>query len=353
MENQSPHERGDARDIHDIIVVGTSAGGIEALQVLVRDLPPDIAAALFVVMHTPPHSPNMLPMILEKVSKLPIKQPSDGESIRRSHIYLAPPDNHMLLEPGKISVAHGPKENRQRPAIDPLFRSASRAYGPRVIGVVLTGMLADGTAGLKVIKSRGGLAIVQDPGTALYPGMPASAINNVEVDHVVPLHLIAPTLAQLVGRRSSEGVEQMSEELDIETGFAEMEGPPEEAMNKLGSPSVYACPECHGVLWEVTNGELLRFRCRVGHAYTAESLMADHDESLESALWVALRALEESASLSRRLANNARLGGHAPLTENFEDRASETEQHASVIRRMLLSDNSKQTAHSHGTTDAR
>jgi two-component system chemotaxis response regulator CheB len=213
-------------------------------------------------------------------------------------------------------------------------------------------MLDDGTAGLKVIKSRGGIALVQDPATAHYPAMPTNAINNVEVDHVIPLHLIAPTLAQLVGQKPRGGTEPMPEKLDIEHDFAEMEGPPEEAMNKLGTPSVYACPECHGVLWEVTNSELLRFRCRVGHAYTAESLLADHDESLESALWVALRALEESASLSRRLANNARLGGHTLLTSSFEDRASETEQHAGVIRRMLLPDSSRPVAHAHGLVDA-
>jgi len=205
---------------HDIIVIGTSAGGIVALQVLLSDLPSDLNAAVFIVIHVSPQGGNILPSILARKSKLPLTQPEDGETIQFGHIYLTCPDHHLLVEPGKIQVTREPKENRYRPAIDLLFRSAARAYGPRVIGVVLTGMLDDGTAGLRDIKRGGGIAVVQDPETALFPGMPSSAISKVSVDYILQLDEIAPTLAMLVRGPAKEGAKRMAENIEIEHDFA-------------------------------------------------------------------------------------------------------------------------------------
>jgi two-component system, chemotaxis family, protein-glutamate methylesterase/glutaminase len=323
---------------HDLIVIGASAGGIEALRTLVPMLPTDLPAAVCIVVHIPPQSPGMIPSILNDKGQLLAVHPEDGETLVAGKIYVAPPDHHLLVEPGKLRVIRGPKENRHRPAVDPLFRSAARSYGPRVIGVVLTGTLDDGSAGLLVLKERGGIAVVQDPDDALFQDMPRNAIAYADVDYVVPLRDLAGLLTELVGQPAEEeGAFPVSEEMNIEDRFAHAQLPDPKEMDKLGAPSVFTCPECHGTLWEIHEGALLRFRCRVGHAYTSQSLIADHAEALESALWVALRTLEESISLSRRMATRAREDGHVLSAERFDERAEETEQHADAIRLVLVS----------------
>ena len=329
---------------HDIIVVGASAGGVEALQRLVRDLPSDLAAAVFIVLHTAPEGPGLLPTILSMAGPLPVSHPRDGEAIQLGQIYVAPPNFHLLLEPGFIRVSRGPKENLHRPAIDPLFRAAARYYGRRVIGVVLTGMLDDGTSGLMSIKQRGGLAVVQEPHDALYPDMPSSALRRVkDVDYSVPLAELGHLLATLAHEAPEaplvieQGANDLGERLKIEDEFALSEIPPVELMDKLGKPATIACPDCHGTLWEVNEDSLLRFRCRVGHAYTASSLLAQHAESLETALWVALRTLEESASLNRRLADRAKNDNQLLSAASFMENAVQTEQQAEVIRKVLIS----------------
>lgn len=203
--------------VQDIIVVGASAGGVEALQVLAAGLATDLPASMFVVLHIGPgiDGQSLLPEILARAGPLPVKHPMDGEEIRRAQIYVAPPDCHMLLRPGHVHVLHGPKENRTRPSINPLFRSAAAAYGPRVTGVILTGLLDDGVAGLAEIKRRGGLAIVQDPATAFCPSMPETALMSVDVDHVASLHGIAELLYTLattdrVGTEVEERMERNS-----------------------------------------------------------------------------------------------------------------------------------------------
>ena len=324
---------------HDIIVVGASAGGVEALQGLLRGLPADLPAAVFVVLHLSAEAPSLLPQILNRAGPLPAAAAVDNERIVPGRVYVAVPDRHLLIERGRVCLVRGPKENRARPSVDPLFRSAARDYGSRVIGVVLTGALDDGTSGLQAIKARGGLAVVQDPAEALYAGMPGSAVENVAVDYCMPLTEIPALLARLAVEPAPDGAAYpLPPNLDLEVRIAEMDMDPLDKGEVPGTPSVFACPECHGTLWEIQDGNLLRFRCRVGHAYSAESMLAEHDEGLEAALWSALRALEESTALAKRMAASARERHHPLLVTRYEQKAHAQEQHAWLIREMLSSD---------------
>lgn len=297
-------------NLHDIIVIGTSAGGVEALQNLVKDLPPDLGATVFIVIHTSSESPGFLPQILSKAGPLPVSYPTDGLVFEKNHIYVAPTNHHMVLEENTVRVVRGPKENRHRPAIDPLFHSAARNFGPRVIGVLLTGMLDDGVFGLMAIKQRGGLAGIQTPADALYPEMPMNALRKVNnIDFAVPLSEMSALLYGLVREPADAGMSEMeaaraiTRQLKIEDEFALSHIPDDEILNTIGKPATIACPECHGTLWEIDNEGVVRYRCRVGHSYTAQSLLDEHSDALEEALWAALRALEESGSLHRRLAS--------------------------------------------------
>src|SRR5437660_4777025 len=323
---------------HDIIVVGASAGGVEALQALVRDLPSDLPATVFVVLHTTAESRSLLPKILSRVGFLPASHPKDGVEIERGHIYIAPPDQHLLVEKGLARVVRGPKENRCRPAIDPLFRSAALAYGPRVVGVILTGGLDDGTAGLLAIKRQGGIAIVHDPEDALYPSMPQSAMEHVRVDYCLPLTAVGSLLIRLAFETVEDGrVRQVPLELEKEVRNAAIETNPLNDNEQVGKPSAFSCPECSGVLWEQEDGSLLRFRCRVGHAFSSESVLAEQAEALEQSLWVALKTLDEKASLLRRMAERARENSHSWLVQRLEAQIQETEQHAVLLRKILTS----------------
>jgi two-component system chemotaxis response regulator CheB len=320
----------------NIIVIGCSVGGVEALQRLVAPLPKDFPAAIFVVLHLAPQSTSVLPHILMRAGSLPSVHPRNGEPIRLGRIYVAPPDNHLLIEDGKIRLARGPKENRHRPAIDPLFRSAARWYGPRVIGVVLTGSLDDGTAGLLAIKKRRGIAIVQDPDDAFCGDMPRSAMEIVDVDYVVPLDRIPELLQKLVPTEVAGNGAGKSSRLKKETDIVELDMNAIEDENRPGIPSPFACPECGGVLWEMDGEEILRFRCRVGHAFTANSLGVEQTEAVEGALWAAMRALEEGASLAKRMAENAAKGNRARLEGRYRERAEIKMQQAEVLRKLIL-----------------
>lgn len=321
---------------HDIIVIGASAGGVEALRTLVGTLPAGLPAAIFVVVHIPPQGPSLLPGILARAGALPAVHPADGDPITAGTIYVAPPDRHLLVDRGTVRLARGPKENRARPAVDPLFRTAARTYGPRVVGVVLTGALDDGTAGLQAIKQRGGVALVQDPHEALYAGMPRSALENVAVDGVLPLAALGEMLTRLTQEPAAdEAAYPVPPDMETEAKVAEMETGALRFEEIPGTPSAFACPECHGTLWELRDDDLIRFRCRVGHAYSPESLLAEHGKSLEAALWAALRALEEAAALSRRMAAQARQRQHFALLRRYEIRAVEQEENAAVLRQVL------------------
>lgn len=322
---------------HDLIVIGTSAGGVEALTQLVKDLPADLPAAILVVLHVPAHGTSVLPLILSRNGPLKATHARDGEPLLAGHIYIAPPDHHLLVRPEHIHLARGPRENGHRPAIDPLFRTAARTYGNRVIGVVLSGVLDDGTAGLLAIKRRGGIAVAQDPDDAMYPGMPRSAMENVDCDHIVPLKDLAPLLVRLAHEPVVESANQpIPEDMEREADMAELEPDVLHGDDKYGVPSVWACPDCGGTLWELHEGDIIRFRCRVGHAFSAETLLAEQSDQLEDAFWVALRALEESAALSRRLSERARSRGNDRTAERFEDQAQAAIERADIVRKVLL-----------------
>lgn len=320
-----------------IVVVGASAGGVGALCSVVQTLPADFPAALLVVLHLPPHSDSALPAILARHGLLPASHPEDGEALEAGRIYVAVPDRHLSVVKGRIRLSRNASENGFRPAVDVLFRTAARAFGPRVVGVVLTGNLDDGTVGLAAIKRCGGVAVVQDPGSADYPGMPGSAIANVEVDHVVPLGEIGPLLDRLVREprptARPEGCDHIEEEPDLmgiddrDTGG---EGP-------SGEPSGFTCPECGGALYERPGEKPSHLRCRTGHAYSPESLLARQTDSLEATLWAALRSLEENAALSRRMGRRARALGNNLSCDRYELRAAATERHAGQLRALLKS----------------
>jgi two-component system chemotaxis response regulator CheB len=322
---------------HDIIAIGTSAGGVEALKRVVGDLPHHLPASIFVVLHLPPQYPSSLPAILARSNGWHAAHAKDGEPIRRGHIYIAPPDRHLLVERGRVKVIRGPRENRFRPAVDPLFRTAARAYGPRVIGVILTGALDDGAAGLYFIKECGGLTVVQDPRDAIVSDMPRHALENVEVDHCLPLAQIPKALADLVHRPASRPRIpcDVPEEAQVQVGTngkvmrSTLEG--------VATPGQMSCPECRGPMWELADKPLIEYRCQVGHAYTSETLQSAQSESIERALWSAVSALEDKAALSRRLALRMR-EARLPATGNdYEVKAEEASRQADEIRKVILS----------------
>jgi two-component system chemotaxis response regulator CheB len=320
---------------HDIIVVGASAGGIETLKEVVRGLPPSLPAAVFVVIHLAPGGTSVLPNIISRAGPLRAAHPQDGDPITPGRIYIAPPDRHLLVKAGHMRLGRGPRENRVRPAVDPLFRTAAAAYDGRVIGVVLSGGLDDGSAGLVAIKARGGLAVVQDPETALFPGMPASAIRSVEADHIVGAPDMGALLAQLAAKPPSRAGQAASELMQVEADVAELQMDAVIPSVPPGKPSGFSCPECGGTLFELHEGHLTRYRCRVGHAYSPDSLIAEQTESVESALWSGLRALEESAALSRQVADRSRRSGLTDMSQRFEARAAEALAQAERLRQVL------------------
>lgn len=318
------------------MVIGTSSGGVEALRRLAGDLPPDLPAALFVVMHVPAWAPSGLPGILSRAGPLKAVHPEDGDRIEKGRIYVAPPDFHLLVERGRVRLARGPKENRHRPAVDTLFRTAALAYGPRVVGVVLSGALNDGTAGLQAVKQRGGVAVVQDPGDALFSGMPESALEYVGTDHCLPMEKIAPLLVCLSGEPAKEeGVYPVPDDMELESRIAGLDLTAIDSDERPGELSRFTCPECSGPLYEIQSGDLVRFRCRVGHAFTAESMLYDKYDEVEKALYAALNTLEESALMADRLAARSHEHQHGHAAARFERRAEDARQQARIIRQVL------------------
>jgi len=322
-----------------VIVMGASAGGVEALTRIVRDLPKDLPAAVFVTIHFPATGSSALARILGRAGKMAATHAVDGQRMQEGHIYIAPPDHHLLVFPDRMRLYRGPRENGNRPAVDPMFRSAALAFGARVIAVIMSGNLDDGTSGLIAVKRRGGIAVVQDPEEALFPSMPQSAVDHVSADHVVKLENMPALLNDLVRRTlvAEEPVESDDAEKDVEYSEVDM-ARISDADSHPGVLAPFGCPDCGGTLWEVREGELIRFRCRVGHAWTSEALLARQSETLDAALWTALRALEESAALSQQLAARAHTRGNARLAERLADNALLASRRAEVIRNVLVAD---------------
>ena len=319
-----------------LIVVGTSAGGMPALVQFVALLPATLRAAVLIVQHFAPESNGQqLVDRLARHTALPCRLPADGDPIENGTIYLAPPDRHLLAKDGSVGhllMTKGPHENHYRPAADALFRSAAVAYGPRMVGVVLTGMLHDGTAGLEFIKRCGGIAVVQDPHEAEFPSMPETALRNGDVDYVVPLNMMGPLLDELTQGTSPRSKDIIPEDLKQEAAIAErVVGSIQEVM-RIARPAPLTCPDCGGSLFEVNEGKLLRFRCHTGHAFTADALLVQSQQSLEETLWVALRMMEERKNLLTSMA----VRGEGPYSVQQEERLEEIKKHINRLREFLL-----------------
>jgi len=320
----------------DIVVIGASAGGVGSLQRVVEHIRPDFPAAILIALHLPEGVRSMLPQILERAGNLPAGQARDGDPIERGRIYVAPAGFHLTVMRGRMVVTRGAREHGHRPAIDPLFRSAAVAFGRRAVGVILSGSLHDGTVGLREIKRAGGLAIVQDPNDTEWPSMPLSALKHVHIDHIAPASQIGMLLQELVMMPSRSAATMPDRDENVvkdELGELTMR---EDARDHPGEPSPYSCPECGGVLWEIRDGELIRFRCRVGHAYTSETLTTEQALTVEHALWSALRALEEHAAVRRRMADRATLNGNTMTAERYRRRARELDAQAEQVRNLVL-----------------
>jgi two-component system, chemotaxis family, protein-glutamate methylesterase/glutaminase len=315
------------------IVIGASSGGVSALLDLTAGLPRDLNAVVGVVLHVG-NQHSILPELLSRRSPWPARHAHDDQSLQPGTLYVAPPDHHMLFCGSTIRLSRGPRENRARPALDPLFRSAALAWRERVIGVVLTGDLDDGTAGLAAIKACGGLAIVQDPQTAFEPSMPSCALANVAVDYCLALPEIAPTLARLVAggaaREPARAASGVAHEQAIFEGREPMDN-----LARVAQPSSLTCPDCGGGLWEIKDTKPLRYRCHTGHAYSAKALDSAQAKTAEHALWSSVRALQEREMLLRRLANVAEATGDKAQAEVGRLQADRVKAQVEELSRMV------------------
>jgi two-component system chemotaxis response regulator CheB len=312
---------------------------VQALGKVLSALPADLAAAIFIVLHVRPDAPSQLPAILNRIGRLPAAHAVDGEPIRQGRVYIAPPGQQMYVHNGRLAVRHGPRENMHRPAIDPLFRTAAHQYGPRVIGVVLSGAMDDGSAGLLAVKHAGGIAVVQDPDDAEVRSMPANALERVEVDYRMNADELGALLTCLVSGDAAPGA--LPSEVPLET-VEEAERPKEARRSEeLGVPASFTCPECAGSLWEIDEGGgTARYRCRVGHAYSQETMIAAQGDAVERALWVALRALEERVALMHKLASRARQRGLETVAAMFDERSREFDGDVRTIHDLITAGNS-------------
>jgi two-component system chemotaxis response regulator CheB len=304
---------------------------LEALRPILAGLPSDLPAALFVVVHT--GKVSYLARVLDYVSALPVQPAESGAAVEPGKVYVAVPGVHLLLHDSHILLRRGPRENLSRPAIDPLFRSAAAAFGSRVIGVLLSGALSDGTAGLLAIKRCGGLTVVQEPGDAVVPNMPRSAVRHVEIDHVRPAAEIGPLLDRLVREPAGPALE-VPKDIKLEVAIAAQELADMRVNDMLGKPSSFTCPECHGALWEIEEGAMLRFRCHVGHAFGADAVLSAQGDEIDIVLGTLQRAHQERAGLARRMAQAERTR-NTNLAEHLEGRAREYEEDAVLIRELM------------------
>ena len=319
-----------------IVAIGASAGGVAALTELVSALPADLAAAVFIVLHLPPHSRSELPAILQRVTRLPVAAASDGEPIVAGRIRVAPPDRHLVLESGHVRLTRSPRECRARPAVDVLFRSAAMAHGSHVIGVVLSGVLDDGTAGLWAVKDRGGFALVQDPETAEHPSMPDSARRLVAVDAVLAPARLGTEIGRLVASMKPAANMPADERLQIETDIALRGGARRGGVARLGPSSDYSCPECHRGLVRIQEGRIVRFRCHNGHAFSLETLLVDINASIDRGIWDAVGAVEERESLLRELADAAAQSGRDDVAGRYRAQADDTDRRVRALRDLVL-----------------
>jgi len=318
----------------DILAIGTSAGGFEALRFLARELPTDFPAAVLVVIHLSAEFQSGLDRILSESGPLPARFAKDGESVCGGHLFIAPPKSHLLLDGDCLRLGNGPHENNARPAIDPLFRSVAMCCGSRAVGVVLTGTLGDGASGLEALRQCGGMTVVQDPKDAAYPEMPQTALRALTPNHVVGLHEMPALLARLAHEPAGVSL-PVPPGIVLETEIARNGRSTMSTLDRLGHRSVLTCPDCNGVMWEINEGHVTRYRCHVGHAYMADLMSLALDESLRRALASAARALDERMALARKLHQQSHESGHKLLAATWARKVREAEEESRVLRESM------------------
>lgn len=317
----------------DLVVIGASAGGVEALQALVRGLPADLPAAVLIVQHLLPGGPSVLPQILSRVSAMPCAVAREGDALVEGHILVAPPDRHLVVWGDHVTLSGAARDNGHRPAVDVLFRSAARARGPRVVAVVLSGALDDGTAGMVAVRACGGIGVVQDPEEATHPSMPLHALEGALPEHVASLAALPALLGELAAVEVDDGWPGRGDPVPGEV--VPVDGPPGAEDPPSGRLDALACPECGGSLYRTEGGDAVRFRCRVGHAWSPQTLAAQQYVELEAALWMALRSLEEKAALALRMAESAQLRGSSAIAARYTGASTEAAEASSIIRRLI------------------
>ena len=320
-----------------IVTVGASAGGLNAVSELIAQIPEDLSVSVFIVLHL--SKVGMGSFLINRIQKYTSYKCSigaDGEEIEAGHIYLAPADEHILIREGKILIGRGPAENRWRPSIDVLFRSAAASYGNRTIGIILTGYLNDGTAGMSAIKKSGGFCIVQDPNEAEYPDMPLSVIENIEVDYCVKLAEIGPLIKEIMSREAIEG-NGVPADVIREAEIAQNVATGVEVITSLPTqPSVFICPDCVGGLWSMKDENLNRYRCQIGHAFSEKDLDLRQSENIESTLWVALRMMEERKTLLKKISSDHEAKGYVRMSTIDTEKAAEIERHIDKLKSLLF-----------------
>ncbi len=319
----------------DLVVVGASAGGVEALRQLLGGLPAGFPAAVLVVLHMPSTARSALPAILARASMLPVRRATDGDPLASGVVTVAVPDRHLLVVGNRIVLSRGPRENGHRPAIDVLFRTAARSAGPRVIAVVLSGALDDGAAGMIAVRARGGIGVAQNPEEAPYASMPLHAIEVGGADHVAGVDKMAALLGELVAAEIDDDVPPPTGLMTAETAMADLDDDALMGEERPGTPSGFGCPSCGGSLFTITEGGMERYRCRVGHAWSPEALVEEQTEAIEGALWMAMRALAERAALSQRMGQRAEQRGQFRSAQTFRLRHDESQQALDLLRRLL------------------
>jgi two-component system chemotaxis response regulator CheB len=313
-----------------VVAVGASAGGVEALREFATGLPANLPYAILVALHMPANAPSVLPQIIDRSGPLTAVPASNDAPLEAGRIYVAVPDRHMLVEDHRVTLSVGPTENGYRPAINALFRSVALTFGPRAVGVLLSGVLDDGVVGIAAVRARGGTTVVQRPDDAIFPAMPLNAIQAGVVDHQVKAAELGALLATLAGREIEERHMERDFNMELENRIAKAPRFSTEFDSEaLGVPSGYTCPDCNGSLMTLSENH---FRCRVGHAWTADALLKERDNEVESALWVALRSLQEKVRLSRRLADNI---GPGAISQRYTELADEAERAMSILGKRL------------------
>jgi two-component system, chemotaxis family, protein-glutamate methylesterase/glutaminase len=318
-----------------IVVIGTSAGGVGALQEVVGQLHAHMDAAFFIVMHVAETSlGNFLVYKLQQMTSLPCLLADEGLPIQKGHVYIAPAGKHLLVSTEGVKLGLGPKENRWKPSIDVLFRSAAAAFNARTIGIILTGYLNDGTSGMLAIRRSGGICIVQDPNEAEYPDMPLSVLEHLQVDHCVPLARMGAALEESF-QLEKENVE-VPREVTLEAAIAERAASGIDQVLALGTNSVFSCPDCGGVLFDIKEESMHRFKCHTGHSYSPQDLLLKQSQEFESTLWVALRYLEQRKTLLRSMENQNEQRGYQRAAKAYKENAEELQGHIDRLREILF-----------------